>query len=133
VAIFEQITLTWKGREYVIPPDNVLRCIAMVEDVLPLGVLAQSATGDYKLAKLAAAFAVALRYAGAKVTDEEVYSGMFEGQGADLAAKARAYVFALQAMMIPPEQLRSSEKTDAAGARAASSQKRTSSRSGKAG
>ena len=132
MAIFEEVTLSWKGRDYKIPPDRVLRCIAVVEDVLPLGALAKSTFGEVKLARLAEAFAAALRYAGAPVTDEEVYSGMFEGEGGKLAAQARAYVYALQALMIPPEHLRPKEKPGKSEAtseeeRAGSSQSATSS------
>lgn len=131
--IFEPIKLTWKGAEFTIAPDRVLGCIAQIEEVLPIGELARLSVGDLKLAKLSRAFAVALRYAGAQVSDEEVYSGLFTDLGGDMYVKARAYVFALQAMMLPPEHLRKAGKEAAAAERAGSSRKRTSSLSAKAG
>jgi hypothetical protein len=106
VAIFEEVTLTWDGREYKIPPERVLRCIAAIEDVLPLWKLAQATVGEIKLADISQAFGAALRFAGANVSNDEVYARFFEGDGAELAAKARAYCFTLQALMIPPAHLR---------------------------
>lgn len=135
MAIFEPVTLTWSGKDYVIPADGVLRCIAQVEDVITLGTLHTFISkGNLPLAKIAGAFGVALRAAGCRVTDDEVYSGMFTAKGAELQRRAFEAVAVLQQLMIPPEHLRADEtKTPAAGGRAASSRKSTSSRSGSRG
>lgn len=127
--LFEEVKLTWGGKEYTIPPDGMLRCIAEIEDVMTLGELANAqGKGRLPLAKLSTAFAIALRHAGASVTNEEVYAGMFEGGGVELRRRSMTAVFMLQAMMIPPESLRAPLGKAAGGAgRAAPSKKPTSS------
>ena len=54
------------------------------------------------------AYATALRHAGARVTDAEVYSGMFD-KGNQQRAAMNA-ISALLALMVPPEHLQ--EKGD---------------------
>jgi hypothetical protein len=132
MSVFEEITLSWNGKNYVIPPDDVLRCIAKIESVCTLGELAShQLRGQLPLAKISMAFAVALRHAGAKVTDDEVYGALFQDSGQEMQRMASQAIFTLQAMMIPPEHLRApAGKAEAAGERAASSPSATSSRSG---
>lgn len=134
MSSFEEVGLTWEGREYVIPADGVLRVIAKVEDVITLGELAV-AQKRIPLAKLATAYGVMLRAAGADVTDEQVYSGMFANGGKDMPRRAMQAALTLQALMIPPEHLRATKpgKGGAATGPAASSRSATGSRSGKAG
>lgn len=110
MAVFEEVTLTWEGKEYKIPPERVLRCIAVVEDALPLWKLAQTAVGEVRLAQIAEAYGAMLRFAGADVSNEVVYARLFDGDGGEIAKKARTYCFTLQALMIPPEHLRAKEK-----------------------
>lgn len=138
MPIFEDVRLSWEGRDYVIPADQVLRVIARLEDVVTLGALHRFlASGVLPLAKIAAAYGIALRAAGAEVTDEHVYAGMFTGR--ELQKRAAAALTALQTMMIPPEAIRAQMGQAAGNARAAasrrgaSSPRRTASRSDKAG
>lgn len=103
--IFDEIKLTWNGREYKIAPDRVMKCIAMVEDVLTMVQLHRyRERADLPLGKLAQAFGIVLRYAGAQVTDEEVYEGIFKSE--DTRGTALGAVMTLQMMMIPPSALR---------------------------
>ncbi len=103
-GIFQEITLVWAGREYRIPPDQVMPAIAIVEDHVLLGDVVQAARrGAVPLAKLSRAFGAVLRFAGARVSDDEVYAGMFK-RGSQRDA-AEAAVNTLLTMMIPPEQL----------------------------
>ncbi len=105
MAIFEDVKLAWKGADAVIPADRVLKAIVIVEDILTLGELGRCmVSGTLPLARIATAYAALLRYAGVKVTDEEVYSGMFAKS--ELQQQAMRAVFALQQLMIPPEHLR---------------------------
>lgn len=130
---FEPIPLEWSGKKYLIPADNVLRVIAQIEDVLTLGQLASAQShGRLPLAKIAIAFGIALRHAGAEVSDEDVYNGMFSAGGAELQRRALTAVFTLQAMMVPPEHLRANPgkaNGGAAGSPAASSPSATDSSS----
>lgn len=104
--IFEKITFTWGGQDYVLPAESVLRTIAQVEDVITLGELAPR-PGRLPLAKISIAFGIALRAAGVRVTDEEVYNAMFGD--ARMVQNAVAALGTLQMLMIPPEHLRAKD------------------------
>ena len=102
MCIFNELNLNWKGAEYTVEADNILRLIAKVEDVITLNELySYSQRGAAPLAKLATAFGIVLRYAGAKVTDDEVYLSIVNG-GSDAAIVATRTSLA---MMLPPEEL----------------------------
>lgn len=101
---FDDVKFGWAGKEYVIPAHKVLGAIARVEDVVTLQELQRNGVKEtIPLAKLAMAYGVLLRYAGAQVTDMEIYNGMF-GVGKD--AQAIVIVEAitnLVVLMIPPD------------------------------
>src|SRR4051812_21281849 len=104
MAVFEPVRLTWKGTEYVIPPDQVMRCIAKIEDVITLAEL-HRAMGKPPLAKLAMAYGAALRHAGARAEDDEVYAAMFKS-GKDMHGQVTGAVYTLLVMMMPPDALK---------------------------
>ena len=98
MSLFKQVTLTWKGEEYTVPADQVMMMIAKVEDVLTLPELMNPK--GRPLAKIAMAYGTALRHAGAKVRDDEIYAAMFTtGEQASAATDA---VNGLLMMMVPP-------------------------------
>ena len=99
----QDIVLVWREVEYRIEAREVLPLIAKVEEILTLGEIYESSQkGTLPLAKLSMAYGTVLRYAGAKVTNEEVYSGMFLPGDKKAAFVA---VNALLTMMVPPEHL----------------------------
>lgn len=101
-SIFEEVGLTWKGQEYVIPANKVMGLIEVVEDVITLEEL----TTTVKRSKLSKAYLLALQYAGCKdATHELVYSAMFDQSGQQTIANA---VNSILLMMIPPAHLQSS-------------------------
>jgi len=103
MAVFEGIELSWKGVPYELNGDDqIMRVIADVEDHVRLADLIDGKTPP--MAKIAGAFACALRHAGCRVTWAEVYSGLFSDQ--DSQAVAADAVTALLSMMIPPEHMR---------------------------
>jgi hypothetical protein len=83
--------------------------IGKIEERITLWELNTYAQNPEKMQfrKVATGFAIALRHAGAKVTDEEVYEGMFDFRDQSRAASALA---TLITMMVPPEALQ--EKDD---------------------
>lgn len=99
-SIFEPVTLTWEDKKYLIPAHQVLRAIAIVEEVITLHELMQYNTrGTAPAAKLSTAYGAVLRFAGAKVTDEQVYARMFDqGEAMSIGHAISALLF----MMIPP-------------------------------
>jgi hypothetical protein len=99
--MFTPINLEWAGKGYVVPANRVLMAIAEVEEVLTLDELQRfSARGTAPVAKLSMAFGRLLRFAGAKVDDDDVYSGMFVDDQGQMAAAATS---AMLALMLPPE------------------------------
>jgi hypothetical protein len=100
MKIFEDVTLTWKGQDHTIESTRVMGAIAKIEEVITLKELGEYANkGDAPMAKLAMAFGSVLRYAGAKVSDDEVYAGMFSGES---GASVMQSLSSLLTMMIPP-------------------------------
>jgi hypothetical protein len=111
MAIFEEVSLRWGGEEYKIEPTKVMGAIARVEEVITLKELGEYAQkGDAPMAKLAMAFASVLRYAGARVSDDEVYAGMFGGES---QTSALASITVLLQMMIPPSAYKQVAKGNA--------------------
>ena len=124
----QDVTFTWGGEEYRVEAREVLPLIAKVEEILTLTEVITAAQRDtVPMAKLSMAFGVMLRYAGARVTDSEVYSGMFKEGGAGPQA-AIAAANSLLTLMIPPEHLQEKgdgkKKAEAKGPPGASSAKR---------
>lgn len=102
MSIFDDIRLKWDGVEYVIPHNRVLRAIAAVEEVATFDEFNNFAKRKTApLAKIAMAYGVLLRFAGANVSDDDVYHGMFLNGGATMAQT----VSAVLAMMIPNERI----------------------------
>lgn len=98
-SVFEPVNFTWEGVDYTIPSTSIMRLIAGVEDIITLQEMAQAAsTGKVKIAKIAQAFGFCLRFAGAKVEDEDVYKSMFNVTDQQRAISA---VRTLLLMMIP--------------------------------
>lgn len=111
--MFQPVEIVWKDQTYTIPANKVLGAIASVESVITLGELQQFAQrGTAPAAKLAMAFGVLLRYAGAAVTDAEIAGHVFAG--ADRGAVVEAIANLMQLMI--PQQLRGEASSGAAGA-----------------
>ena len=113
MSIFEDIKLAWDGRDYVIPSDRVMGAIARIEDVVTLGELQRySEKQAAPLAKVAMAYGTVLRYAGANVTDDQVYAGIFSGEAPNQQDSIVTSIYTLLAMMLPPEAMRSGSKDE---------------------
>ena len=136
MGIFSDVRLEWGDQDFTIPAERVLGAIAVVEDVITLGDLAGNSRGRLPLAKISMAYGALIRYAGGKVSDEEIYTACFGERGKAIQKRASEMVFSLQVLMIPPEHLRAppSGKAEAASKRRAdSSPSATSSSSDKGG
>lgn len=135
MGIFDDIQLGWNDRDYVIPSRKVLGAVARIEDTVTLQeLIAYGEKGTAPMAKVAQAYASVLRYAGAKVSDEEVYDGMFQGKNSqELILEA---VNGLLGMMLPPSAHTSAKEHNRGNSRKAakpSSKKSTKRRSAAAG
>ena len=130
-SIFEDVKLTWGGRDYVIPASRVLGGIACIEEVLTLHELSQySARGTAPMAKLSQAFTAVLNYVGARVSAEEVYRSMFDRGSQDNVISA---VVTLLQLMTPPSLSEAPSAGNASAADAKSSKRRTRRQSAKGG
>lgn len=108
MAGFDDVTLEWGGQGYRIPAREVLRVVCLVEDALILhpdenaiDVLLRKRPP----ARIARAFEVALRAAGAPVAEGEVHLEMMQAlaEGSPDAFRATMEaVLALLALMAPP-------------------------------
>jgi len=111
MSVFQEIVLDWAGQEFRIAPDKVMGAIAAVEQILTLKEIGDFAqTGNPPVAKLAMAYGAVLRYAGAKIRDDEVYAGMFSGES---SSSAMTSISNLLMMMIPPAAIKSQGKAEA--------------------
>lgn len=100
-GIFEDYTIAWQDRTYTIPANSILKTIASVEAVITYGELVGYAQRRAApLATLSKAYAIVLRSAGAFVTDDEVYAGMF-GLGGTMDTVLEA-INGLFHLMTPP-------------------------------
>ena len=108
---FEDVKLSWQDQTFIVPANKQLSLIARIEDALA------GETGEQAMAilfrkhgvphtRLASAFGAALRYAGAKVTDEEVYlsihTDIASKSRTEVAAKMQGMLMALLAIISPP-------------------------------
>ena len=67
-----QITLEWQGREYVIPAEKAFQIGEQVEDIIAITDLPDLAARP-NFHKIARVYGTMLRFAGARVTDEEIW------------------------------------------------------------
>lgn len=133
MAIFEEVRLSWGGQEVVLAPDRVLGAIAVAEETITLAQLYRfMEAASVPVAKLSKAYGAVLRYAGVRVSDDDVYAGMFKDGVKESALRA---IDVLLLLMVPPESLRApAGKPQATGETpVASSPNATGSASGKAG
>lgn len=108
---FEDVTLTWRGQSYIVPANRQMMLIAVIEDALSGSSGQQALTVLFRregppYSKLAAAFGAALRHAGARVSDEDVYLSMMEDMAhkskADVTEMIQATIVALLSIIAPP-------------------------------
>ena len=107
---FDDVTLGWKDDLFVVPANKMLMLVCKIEDALAgdsgeqaLNVLMRPNGPPH--ARLAMAYGAALRYAGATVSDDEVYlslqSELSTGSAEGVAAIQSA-VINLIAIVSPP-------------------------------
>jgi len=107
MSIFEEVSVTFKNKEYKIPSNKVMGLVETVEDIITIEELAD---GKIRRAKMAKAFAAIIAYAGGFVDNEEIYTRFFdEKNGVEMAGVLNSIL----QLMIPPEHLQNKEETSA--------------------
>jgi hypothetical protein len=105
----DPIILTFRGQDYTIPPNKIIRLGVELEDMMTFGGrnawqrLADPATFNLNL--LALAYHHALTYAGAKVELQDVRQAIIHGSGGDVLGDIFGFIRGLEAIMIPPAPL----------------------------
>jgi hypothetical protein len=129
MALFESQSLMWKGETYIIPSDRMLGAIATIEEHFTFMEMIAASHGRPPLVKISRAFAALLRYAGCKVSDEEMYRSIFD-PNANIMERIEAALVTFLLMMTPPAQLSTSQAKGAASGnrRAASRRSKPSTR-----
>lgn len=108
---FDDVTLAWQGVEYTVPANAQMMLIAKIEDALSgdtgqqaLSVLFRREGPPYS--RLAAAFGAALRHAGARVTDAEIYlsiqSDLVSKTNSQKTEAIQSCIMALLSIISPP-------------------------------
>jgi hypothetical protein len=108
---FEDVTLGWQGQTYIVPANNQMALIAKIEDALSgdsgqqaLSILFRREGPPYS--RLAAAFGAALRHAGARVTDAEIYlsiqSDLVTKSKSDKTVAIQNCIISLLSIISPP-------------------------------
>ena len=111
---FQDVTISWAGTDYTVPAKEQLGLVALVEDAIcapgeASATLALLRAGGPSHVRLARAYGAALRYAGAKVTDDEVYlsiQGDFAEERADVATRLNMAILGLLSIVSPPVALK---------------------------
>jgi len=109
MGAFSDIELDWKGQVYVVKSHRVMGAISRIEEIVTLPEIQEYARrGTVPLAKLSMALGAVLRYAGASVTDDDIYSTALSSSDSGVMMS----VMAIMQVMLPPEVRRKLE-TDA--------------------
>lgn len=114
MGVFTPVELEWKEQIFTVKPHKVMGMIAAIEDVITLPELqAHCLRGSPPMGKLSMAYGVALRYAGARVTNDEVYDFAFSSSQSQLSVMQAA--MGLMKMMLPPAARARLEAAEAEG------------------
>ena len=103
MGVFTDIEMVWSGKTYTVKSTRVMGLIAQIEDVLTFSEIAAfMQRGTVPMVRLCQAYAVALKYAGAKVTDEMIYHTVYaETEKQNVVLRAIVGVLALA---LPPDK-----------------------------
>lgn len=116
MSLRTKLELNWQGKEY--PLLVTMEVIDRVEDkISAAALLAQMSTGDVRLSHVAKFLALVLSEAGANVTQEQVYIGMFE-DGEHTIQSAQEMVGLVASAFFPQAKKKEGKKPTKAKARA---------------
>lgn len=106
MGAFKDLELKWRGETYAIKSHRVMGAICRIEEIITLPELRKySDRGTAPIAKLASAYAEVLRYAGAKVTADEVYAAALDDTDM-IEGGVMVAVMQVMELMIPPATLK---------------------------
>jgi len=118
---FDDVSLSWQGQSFTVPANKQMMLIAKIEDALGGDGGQQAMTVLFRregppMSRLAMAFGAALRHAGAKVSDDEVYlsiqSDLVNKSKKDQAATIQGCIMAILSIISPPAVAAMTGKAD---------------------
>lgn len=99
MTLFREIDIEWKGETYSFTPSmRLLHTIEAKNDLSVMRAVAELAEGRPKLSAMSAIIGATLRFAGAKVSDEEVAQEIMYGPPDDVV---RLYNGVVEALLPP--------------------------------
>lgn len=94
MAVFREMTVAWKGKEYTFTPSmRLMRSIEM-GDISFTDIAVRTSQGRPPISHIAFVLAKMLASAGAKVTEEEVYAELVTGDQESITALISAVLTA---------------------------------------
>lgn len=94
MAVFREMTVTWKGQEYSFTPSmRLMRSIEM-GDISFTDIAVRTSQGRPPISHIAFVLAKMLASAGAKVTEEDVYAELVTGEQESITALISAVLTA---------------------------------------
>lgn len=86
MAVFRELTITWKGTDYrLVPSMRLMRTIEM-GDISLTDIAVRTSQGRPPISHIAFVLARMLQAAGAKVTEDEAYEELVVGEQDDVTA-----------------------------------------------
>lgn len=101
MGVFQDLEIEWDGKIKTIKARTVMRLISQMEEIFTLPELeAYAIRGTIPLARLAMTYGVALRFAGFRIEDDEIYERMFSST--DQQETITGAIINIMSLMLPP-------------------------------
>ena len=94
MAIFRDVSINWRGTEYVITPSMRLMRTIEMGDISLTDIAVRTSQGRPPVSHLAYVLAKMLASVGAKVSEDEVYEELISGNQDDVSAMVGAVLTA---------------------------------------
>ncbi len=102
--VFKDVHIEWEGEEYIIAKDQVLPAICIIEEFFTIqDLISDMTSGKIKVGKLSCCVCAVLNFAGADLSEGEVFQGLYKGK--ETREQVTAVIRTLILMMIPPDEL----------------------------
>ena len=103
MGVFTDVEMVWSGKTYTIKSHRVMGAIAQVEDIITFAEIgAFGQRGATPSARLCQAYAALLKYAGARITPDEVFQLVVDDDARQLVVMKA--VTGILALTLPPAQ-----------------------------
>lgn len=84
MAIFRDVTITWRGKDYTVTPSMRLMRLIEMGDISLSDIAVRTSQGRPPISHLAFVISKMLQSVGAEISEEEVYSEILRGDQAQV-------------------------------------------------